>query len=149
MISINPYLNFAGNTAEAFTFYKSVFGGDFAGPMLRFRDFGENVMGVPESDMDKIAHVALPIQGQQMLMGSDVPSNQPAPAAGSNFYIMLDAESAEETERVFKALSEGGNVEMPLAKTEWAEKYGMCRDKFGTPWMLNFTGNVNWEDSVK
>jgi PhnB protein len=84
-----------------------------------------------------------------MLMGSDVPSNQPAPVAGSNFYIMLDADSAEETERVFHALSEGGKVEMPLAKTEWAEKYGMCRDKFGIAWMLNFTGDVNWEDSVK
>ena len=148
MKSANPYLNFAGNTAEAFEFYKSVFGGDFAGPMLRFRDFGENVMGIPESDMDLIAHVALPIHGDQMLMGSDTPSNQPAPAAGSNFYIMLDADSAEEAERVFNALATGGKIEMPLGKTEWAEKYGMCRDKFGVAWMLNFTGAVNWEESI-
>ena len=149
MKSANPYLNFAGKTAEAFTFYKSVFGGDFAGPMLRFRDFGENVMGVPEGDMDLVAHVALPINGEQILMGSDTPSNQPAPVVGSNFYIMLDAESAEETERVFNALAAGGTIEMPLGKTEWAEKYGMCRDKFGVPWMLNFTGAVKWEEAVQ
>ena len=149
MKSVNPYLNFAGKTAEAFIFYKSVFGGDFAGPMLRFRDFGERMMDMSESDLDLIAHVGLPINGEQILMGSDTPSNQPAPVAGSNFSILLEAESAEEAERVFNALAAGGSVEMPLMKTEWAEKYGTCRDQFGVPWMVNFTGVVNWEEAVQ
>jgi len=140
----NPYLNFAGQTLEAFEFYKSVFGTGFAGPALRFRDFGDNVMNIPEREMDLIAHVALPIGGDNLLMGSDVPSTQGAPKVGTNVYIMLEAESAEEADRA--ALSQGGAVEMPLSKTEWAEKYGICKDKFGIQWMMSFTGSVKWED---
>jgi len=142
----NPYLNFAGQTLEAFTFYKSVFGTEFAGPALRFRDFGENMMNIAEGEMDLIAHVTLPIGGGNLLMGSDVPSNQPSLNVGNNVYIMLEAESAEEADRVFDALAQGGTVEMPLSKTEWAEKYGVCKDKFGIQWMMNFTGSVTWED---
>ncbi len=142
----NPYLNFKGRTREAFEFYKSVFGTEFAGPALRFRDFGENVMNIPESEMDLIAHVALPIGGDNLLMGSDVPSSQGSLNVGNNVYIMLEADSAEEADRVFSALSEGGAVEMPLSQTEWAERYGVLRDKFGIQWMMNFTGSVKWED---
>jgi PhnB protein len=142
----NPYLNFNGKTLEAFEFYKSVFGTEFSGPALRFRDFGENVMNIPENEMDLIAHVALPIGGDNLLMGSDVPSTQGAANIGTNVYIMLEAESAEEADRVFAALAQGGAVEMPLSKTEWAEKYGVCKDKFGIQWMMNFTGAVQWED---
>lgn len=142
----NPYLNFAGQTLEAFEFYKSVFGTEFVGPALRFRDFGENVMNIPEKEMDLIAHVALPIGGSNLLMGSDVPSTQGPIKTGTNVYIMLEAESAEEADRVFAALAQGGAVEMPLSKTEWAEKYGVCKDRFGIQWMMNFTGSVKWED---
>lgn len=142
----NPYLNFGGQTLEAFEFYKSVFGTEFVGPALRFRDFGENVMNIPEKEMDLIAHVALPIGGSNLLMGSDVPSTQGPIKTGTNVYIMLEAESAEEADRVFAALAQGGAVEMPLSKTEWAEKYGVCKDRFGIQWMMNFTGSVKWED---
>ncbi len=138
----NPYLNFNGQTLEAFEFYKSVFGTAFEGPALRFRDFGANVMNIPEDEMDRIAHVALPIGGNNVLMGSDVPSTQGPLNVGNNIYIMLDADSAEEADRVFTALAEGGTVEMPLSRTEWAEKYGVLRDRFGIPWMMNYTGSV-------
>lgn len=77
-----------------------------------------------------------------MLMGSDVPSTQGPPTVGNNIYIMLDADSAEEADRVFAALAQGGTVEMPLSRTEWAEKYGVLRDRFGIPWMMNYTGTV-------
>lgn len=138
----NPYLNFNGRTLEAFEFYKSVFKTEFTGPALRFRDFGDNAMNVPENEMDFIAHVALPLGGDNLLMGSDVPSTQPALNVGNNIHIMLEAESAEEADRVFTALAEGGTVEMPLSQTEWAEKYGVLRDRFGIQWAMNFTGSV-------
>ncbi|MGH7564057.1 MAG: hypothetical protein ACREK5_06510 [Gemmatimonadota bacterium] len=70
MKTANPYLNFNGNTEEAFTFYKSVFGGEFVA-VIRFRDFGDNPMGVPEADLDKIAHIALPLGPNNMLMATD------------------------------------------------------------------------------
>lgn len=64
--------------------------------------------------------------------------------AGNNFSITLESDSAEEAEKLFDALADGGNVGMPLAKTEWAEKYGMCTDKFGVQWMVNYAGDVQF-----
>jgi PhnB protein len=143
MKAANPYLNFKGNTKEAFDFYKSVFGGEFLG-VLRFRDFGENGMQVPESDLDKIAHVALPL-GNNILMGTDVLESQGQTLnIGNNVYFNIEAESDDEAERLFDALSDGGRVEMALEKTEWAEKYGVCADRFGVQWMVNYTGNVQF-----
>lgn len=145
MKAANPYLNFNGNTEEAFTFYKSVFGGEFMGGVRRFRDFGEdNPMGVPEDDLDKVAHIALPL-GDNILMGTDIlESLGHSLTVGNNYYITLEPESGEECERVFNALSEGGDIEMPLQKTEWAEKYGICVDRFGIQWMLSYTGNAEF-----
>jgi len=143
MKSANPYVFFPGNTEEAFGFYKSVFGGDFMG-MLRYRDFGESTMGLPASALDKIAHTALPLGGGSILMATDQMDSKTPLVTGNNFFIALEAESAEEADRVFQALSAGGTVEMPLAKVEWAEKYGMCKDRFGIQWMMSYTGNVNF-----
>jgi PhnB protein len=142
MKSANPYLNFSGNTEEAFDFYRSVFGGEFL-TVFRFRDFGDNnPMGVPENELDKIAHVALPI-GDSMLMATDLLESWPRGlTVGNNFYISLEAETGEEADRVFNALSAGGEVEMALQKTEWAEKYGTCADRFGVQWMMSYTGSV-------
>jgi PhnB protein len=143
MKAANPYLNFNGNTEEAFEFYRSVFGGEF--PMvLRFRDFPDNPMNVPEHELDRIAHIALPL-GESMLMGTDVIESQGRATIGNNFYIVVEAESAEEADRVFDALAEGGSVEMPLQRTEWAEKYGMCADRFGVQWMMDYTGSVEFK----
>jgi PhnB protein len=140
MFTANPYLNFAGNTEEAFTFYRSVFGGEFV-DVLRFRDFGGNEMGVPEHELDRIAHIALPLGKDGLLMGTD--TLEPL-TVGNNFYITLEADSAAEAERLFAALSAGGRVEMALQKTQWAELYGSCADRFGVQWMIMYTGNVEF-----
>jgi len=138
----NPYLNFPGNTEEAFQYYKSVFGGEF--PLIvRFKDFADNPMGVPEADRDKIAHIALAL-GDSMLMGTDaLESLGHQVNMGNNFYITLETDSGDEADRLFEALS-GGGVEMPLQQTEWAEKYGVCKDKFGVQWMVSYTGSVRF-----
>lgn len=143
MKAANPYLNFSGNAEEAFTFYRSVFGGDFLG-VVRFRDFPDNGMGVPEADLDKIAHIALPLGEGNLLMATDVVGSWKTPTLGNNFYIHLEAESREEAERLFGALSQGGEIEMPLQATEWAEQYGVCADRFGVQWMVSYTGDVQF-----
>ncbi len=142
MKTANPYLNFAGNTEEAFTFYRSVFGGEFVGGVRRFRDFGGNAMGIPESELDRVAHVALPLGAGNLLMGSDVPAGYRPLTVGNNFYISLETESGEEAERLFEALSAGGRTEMALGRTDWAEKYGILTDRFGVQWMVMYTGDV-------
>lgn len=136
--SVNPYLNFPGNTLEAFEFYRSVFGGEF--PMvLRFRDFPGN-MGAPDAAADRIAHIALPI-GQNVLMGTDVIGDQvDAFTVGNNSYIVLAPDDADEAARLFDGLSAGGRVEMPLQATEWAEQYGILVDRFGVQWMVSYEG---------
>jgi PhnB protein len=144
MKSANPYLNFKGNTEEAFNFYKTVFGGEFLA-VTRFKDFGDNEMGVPDRDLDKIAHIALPLGKDNVLMGTDVLESMPTPlTVGNNFYITLEPENEEEAEKVFNTLSAGGRIEMPLQTTQWAEKYGMATDRFGVQWMVNYTGNVKF-----
>ncbi len=143
MVSIvNPYLNFDGNAREAFDHYRSIFGGEFA-TALRFRDFPGN-MGVGEADLDKTAHIALPL-GKQMLMASDVSGGYGANfKVGTNTYIHVEADGADEANRIFDGLSAGGKSEMPLSKTEWAELYGICVDKFGVQWMVSYTGSVTF-----
>lgn len=144
MKTANPYLNFEGNTEEAFTFYKSVFGGEFLA-VIRFRDFGDNGMGVAEADLDKIAHIALPLGPDNVLMATDHLDSLPKEfVPGNNFSISLETDSVEEAERLFEALSEGGQIGMPLQKTSWAERYGMCVDRFGAQWMVNYTGDVQF-----
>lgn len=141
---VNPYLNFPGTTEEAFTFYKSVFGGEFTG-LVRFRDFGGSHMGVADRDLDRIAHVALPIGDGNMLMGTDVIEGFGQPlTVGNNVYISVQAESAGEAQRIFGRLSEGGTAQMPLQRTEWAELYGSCADRFGVQWMVNYPGSVQF-----
>jgi PhnB protein len=144
MKSVSPYLYFGGNTLEAFTFYRSVFGGEFVGT-LRYRDFPENRMGVPEHDLDKIAHIALPLGAQSVLMGTDAIESMPMTLrAGNNVHIAIEPESAEEAERVFGALARGGAVDDPLGRTEWAEKHGSCVDQFGVHWIVDYTGDAKF-----
>jgi PhnB protein len=145
MKAANPYLNFKGNTREAFEFYKSVFGGEFQA-VLRFRDFGDNGMGVAEKDLDKIAHIALPLGPNALLMGTDVVDGMPgAFTVGTNVYFALDPDSAAEADRLFSGLAAGGQVQMPLQQTGWAEKYGSLVDKFGVQWMVSYAGSVKFE----
>lgn len=138
MKSVNPYLSFNGNTEEAFRFYQSVFGGELQ--IFRFRDMADT-MGASEEHLDKIANVGLPLGGGSMLMGDDGAAVMGQPlTVGNNVSINLEAESAEEAERLFHGLAAGGQTTMPLEETEWAEKFGMLTDKFGVQWSVNYTG---------
>jgi len=144
MKAAHPYLNFPGNAEEAFEFYRSVFGGDFSA-VVRFRDFGEDGMGVPGDELDKIAHIGLALAGGVYLMASDVVSSSPAAlTAGNNFYITLQPDDADEAKRLFDGLSGGGEVEMDLQRTGWAELYGSFADRFGVRWMINYEGDVSF-----
>ena len=138
MKSVNPYLNFSGNVEEAFTFYQTVFGGELQ--IDRYKDLNDN-MGAAGEDLDKIANVMLPIGGETILVGSDVlgPSRENY-SAGNNFYIQLETESEEETERLFSGLSASGSIQIPLEHTGWAKKFGMLTDKYGIRWMVYFPG---------
>ncbi len=141
MATVSTYLNFKSETEEAFNFYKSVFGGEFMGGIMRYGDMpsDEKSGPIPDDVKDLVMHMSMPILGGHMLMGSDAPEGfgfkfNP----GNNVYIMLSPDSKEETTRLFKALSEGGTVEMDLADTFWGAYYGSCKDKFGVQWMFNF-----------
>ena len=141
MATVSTYLNFKSETEEAFNFYKSVFGGEFMGEIMRFGDMppGEKAQPIPDDVRNLVMHMTLPILGGHLLMGSDAPEgfgfrvNQ-----GNNVYVMLSPDSKEETTRLFQALSEGGTVEMDLQDTFWNAYYGSCKDRFGVHWMLNF-----------
>jgi PhnB protein len=144
MPAINPYLNFNGNTEEAFNFYKSVFGGEFA-TVMRFKDMPSDGQSPNNKLSDKegqqIMHIALPIAGGDMLMGSDVPEHFGKATAGTNFHICISPTSQEEATQLFNGLSAGGKITMPLEKTFWGAFFGMCTDKFGIQWMVNYDQN--------
>lgn len=139
----NPYLNFPGTTEEVFTFYRSVFGGEFTN-VTRFRDFGENPMGIPEDELDRIANIGLPIGPHNVLMATDTVSSWGPLESGNNFYIALETDTSGEADTLFGKLADGGSVEMELQPTEWAEKYGSLKDRFGVKWMVMYTGNVKF-----
>jgi PhnB protein len=139
MATINPYLNFDGNTGEAFNFYRSVFGGEFL-VLQRFRDIPSDVPS-PESEGNRVMHVSLPIGKGSILMGSDRPSAFGPGTKGDNFYISLQPETEEEAKEYFKSLSERGKVIMPLEKAFWGALFGMLTDKFGIQWMVNYDYN--------
>ncbi|WP_148862170.1 VOC family protein [Marinobacter fonticola] len=147
MKAVNIYLNFAGHTEEAFNFYKAIFGGDFMGGIMRFRDFPsmegmEDMPSLKEEEKDLVGHVSLPLTENTTLMGTDTTSNMPEKlVAGNNTQITLETDSAAEAEALFGKLSEGGRVVMPLNEMFWAERYGACVDKFGIHWQVNYTGD--------
>jgi PhnB protein len=134
-IQMNPYLNFDGNAEEAFKFYKSVFGGEFA-VVMRFGDNPE-CGEIADADKQRVMHIALPVDGGGMLMASDtLPSLGQKLDKGNNFYISLSPESKDEADRIFGGLADGGSVEMPMSDMFWGY-FGCFRDKFGVGWMLN------------
>lgn len=136
MVKLETYLNFNGNTEEAFEFYRSVFGGEFSS-LSRFKDMPMEGVTMSESDANKIMYISLPI-GESRLMGTDsleslgMKLNQ-----GNNVYIFIAPESIEEADQIFNALSAGGEIEMAMAKQSWGDYFGSFRDKFGIMWMIN------------
>ena len=139
MALINPHINFNGNAEEAFNFYKSVFGGEFA-MVMRFKDMLGAEPPIAEGEADKIMHIALPIGGN-ILMGNDVPEFMGRVNEAENrSKISISAESREEADRLFSGLSAGGDVEMPIGDSPWGSYFGMFRDKYGIEWMVDFDG---------
>ena len=138
MALINPHINFNGNAEEAFTFYKSVFGGEFA-KIIRFKDLASPEFPIAEKEENKIMHIALPIGKSSMLMANDVPEIMGKTNENENrSKIMITAESKEEADKLFNGLSEGGKIEMPIADSPWGPYFGMFRDKYGIEWMVSF-----------
>ena len=137
MALINPHINFNGNAEEAFTFYKSVFGGEFT-KVMRFKDLSSPEFTVSESEANKIMHIALPI-GANALMGNDVPEFMGKVSEAENrSKISISAQSREEADKIFVGLSAGGTIEMPMSDSPWGSYFGMFRDKYGIEWMVDF-----------
>ena len=142
MASINPHINFNGNAEEAFNFYKSVFGGEFA-KIMRFKDLASAEFQVTENEANKIMHIALPI-GKSILMANDVPEIMGRTNEHENrSKIVISAESKEEADVLFNGLSADGQIEMPLSESPWGSYFGMFRDKYGIEWMIDFDPNYN------
>ena len=140
MASINPHINFNGNAEEAFNFYKSVFGGEFA-KIIRFKDLASAEFPVAENEANKIMHIALPI-GKSILMANDVPEILGRTNENENrSKIVISAESKEEADKLFNGLSAGGQIEMPISDSPWGSYFGMFRDKYGIEWMVDFDSN--------
>jgi PhnB protein len=139
MPAINPHLHFNGNTEEAFLFYKSIFGGEFS-RLVRYSEMTGMGYSFPETELNKIMHISLPIGAQSVLMASDVPDILGKVSENENrSKITIRAESKEEADAIFNGLSAGGTIEMPISDTPWCSYFGAFRDKFGIEWMIDFT----------
>ena len=137
-MKLHSYLNFAGNAEEAFDFYKSIFGGEFSS-VVRFKDFPMEGVAIPQEDENKIMHISLPIGEGDILMASDtLESLGQQLVQGNNVYVSVHPDSREEADRIFNALSEGADIEMPIADQPWGDYFGSLKDKFGVMWMVDY-----------
>jgi PhnB protein len=140
MAGTATYLNFKRETAQAFEFYKSVFGTEYMGPVMRHGDVPvpDGQPGPSEEDKDLVINVALPITGGHILMGTDAPESMGFTlTAGNNVWICLMPDTRSEADRLFAALVEGGKVDMEMADMFWGDYFGSVVDKFGINWMIN------------
>ncbi|MGB3741510.1 MAG: VOC family protein [Castellaniella sp.] len=142
-MQLTPYLNFDGECAEAFAFYAKLFNGT----IVYQGTFGEipptaDMPPIPESARQRIMHVHLQM-GDQSLFGSDAMPGADTACGGyqapQGMWVSIHAADTVEGQRLFDALAQGGQVVMPFAKTFWSPGFGMTRDRFGTPWMVNVT----------
>jgi PhnB protein len=132
MPSAIPHLHFKGNCSEAFRFYAATFGGKIVFSVT----YGEtpDAGKTPPEARSQIAHARLDL-GDQFLLGCDVTGDHYERPQGFN--LMANADEPADAERLFRTLAEGGTVTMPVQETFWARRFGMCTDRFGTPWMVN------------
>ncbi len=148
MALINPHINFNGNAEEAFNFYKSVFGGEFA-KIMRFKDLASAEFPVAKKEENKIMHIALPIGKSSMLMANDVPESMGKTNENENrSKIVISAESKEEADKLFNGLSVGGQIEGPIGDGPWGTYFGCFRDKYGIEWIVEFDPNYNLQKSL-
>jgi PhnB protein len=137
MAALNPYLNFDGTCEEAFNFYKTAFGGEFA-MVMRYKDVPPGTPGEQKDNPDWIMHIALPINQNDVLMGSDTPPHYGKATPGKNFSISISADNKQEADKLYKALSAGGQPIMPMADAFWGSYFGMLVDKYGVNWMVGY-----------
>ena len=143
MAHINPHVNFNGNAEEAFTFYKSVFGGEFT-KIIRFKDLAGAEFPVAEKEENKIMHIVLPVGKGSSLMANDVPEIMGRTNENENrSKIVITAESKEEADKLFNGLSVGGQVEGPIGDSPWGTHFGCFRDKYGIEWIVEFDPQVS------
>jgi PhnB protein len=141
MTTIQPWINFNGNAYEAFTFYKSIFGGEFT-KVLRLKDLAGPEFLVSETDAEKIMQIVLPIGGSTVLVGNDVPSFLGKVNENENrSKIYLHVESKDEAEKIFVGLSVDAQVEAPLGDSPWGTYFAMLRDKYGIEWVVEYAQN--------
>ncbi len=131
-MQLSPYLNFSGNTADAMKFYKSVLGGE-----LQIQTFGDANMAQSPEDKDRVIHANLK-SDSITLYASDTQPGRDA-EFGNNVNLSLMGNEKDRLTEVFNKLSQGGTVDMPLAKQFWGDTFGMVTDKFGVHWMVNIT----------
>ncbi|QQR78219.1 MAG: VOC family protein [Candidatus Moraniibacteriota bacterium] len=140
MSRVSTYLNFPRSTEAAFNFYRSVFGGEFEGGIHRMGEVPsqEGQPPIAEADKQLVMHIVLPILGGHRLMGTDAPESMGFTVKpGNNVYINLEPDTRVETEKLFAALSAGGQVGMPLTDMFWGDYFGSCTDQYGIQWMFN------------
>ena len=143
MRTINPWINFNGNAEEAFTFYKSVFGGEFT-KIVRFKELSSEEFPIAEDDANKIMYIGLPIGKNNVLIANDVPEFMGKVNEQENrSKIAVSAESREEADKIFNGLSAGGDIEGPIGDSPWGTYAGMFRDKYGIEWIVEFDPNYN------
>ena len=131
-MQLNPYLTFNGQCEAAFKFYEKCLGGKIEAMLTHEGTPAEQ--HVPSEWRKTILHARLTV-GDEVLMGSDAPPERYEQPQG--FSVSLNTNDPAEAERIFRALSEKGRVQMPLQQTFWASRFGMCVDRFGIPWMVN------------
>jgi len=140
MTTVNVYLTFEDNCEEAFNFYKSVFGGEFAS-INRFKDMPplDGMEAIPEEQGNRLMHISLPISKETTLMGSDTGGAGVAKTIfGNNFSLSINVDAKEEADRLYNELSAGGTQTMPMEDTFWGSYFGMFTDKFGINWIISF-----------
>jgi PhnB protein len=143
MRTINPWINFNGNAEEAFTFYKSVFGGEFT-KIIRFKDIAGPEFQVSDKEADKVMYIALPLGKYNTLIANDIPAFMGRVNESENrSKIVVNAESREEANKIFNGLSADGEVEGPIDDSPWGTYAGMFRDKYGIEWIVEFDPNYN------
>ncbi|MCE7040159.1 VOC family protein [Dyadobacter sp. CY312] len=134
-MKINTYLNFNGTAEAAFNFYQSIFGGEISIQKMGNAPGSENFS---ESEKNLAMHVSLPI-GNDILMASDCVESMGHKLIPGNYsYISLSPDSREEADRIFNALADGGEIEMPMDDMFWGDYFGSLKDKFGILWMINY-----------
>lgn len=137
-MKINLWINFNGNAEQAFTFYKSVLGGEIV-KIIRFKDIANSDFKPSEKEENKIMSITLSLGGDSYLIGNDIPEFMGKVSENENrSKILINTESKQEADRIFNELSVGGSVEGQMGDSPWGSYFGMFRDKFGIEWMIEF-----------